>query len=111
LTSIARAFSDPLKENRQFSSHRLKRNPLGRSPLRFDNRRCARGDVLEQLESDSLELRRGPAFSAKIGKREPLNRAIATNANRPAKKRVTRHLSRDATAIELEDDFVLRNLA
>jgi len=56
-------------------------------------------------------LRRGPAFPAKIGKCEPLNCAIATKANRPAKKRVTRHLSGDAAAIELEDNFVPCHLA
>src|SRR3982750_1863272 len=47
----------PLKKHCQLFSDRRKRNALSRSPLRFDDRGCAPGSILEQLEGAGLELR------------------------------------------------------
>src|SRR5205814_10397321 len=52
-----------------------------------------------------------PFCAAGFRERDPLNRAIATDADRTTQKSIAGDLAWDAAAIELEDNFVTRQLA
>ena len=50
-------------------------------------------------------------MAAEVGKSEPINRAVAADANSSGKQRVARDLPGNAASIELEDDFMARDFA
>jgi hypothetical protein len=57
--------------------------------------------VDEQIGGDFGEVVNRSAYAVRLAKSNPLDRSIASDANRPRKKRIASHLAGHATAIEL----------
>jgi len=68
-------------------------------------------DDARELERDRAELVDRFAFAAKICKRDPFGCPVATDANRSRQKSIACDLAGNATAIELQNEFVLCYLA
>src|SRR6202049_415915 len=91
--------------------NRLKRKLLQGTPLRFGNKRGTGTDIAQQLQRDGSDFVDRASSAAALRKRDSFNRAISAHASGPAKKRVTRDLPRHAAAVQLQNDFMPRDLA
>ena len=89
----------------------LKRKPLQRVLLRVSNHLGTRLGIFQQLECDRSDLADFPSDATSFRESDSFNRTIAADANRSAKKCVARHLARDATAVELQNDLMPGHLS
>ena len=67
--------------------------------------------VGEQIGGDFGEVANRAAFAVRVAKSDPLDRPIASDANRARKKRIASYLAGHAAAIELQHEFVSRHFA
>jgi len=78
---------------------------------------CALGDgsslglICQQTLCNFDQLGVPPFFATRFWKRDPLNRTITAHASGAAEESVTCHLSWNAAAIELENNFMTRDFA
>src|SRR5438477_4431872 len=85
----------------ELGSHGLKGKLLQRALLRFGHDRGAGINVVQQLQRDGSDFVDRASFATGFWKRDSFNRAVSARANHPAKKHVTRDLSRHSATVEL----------